>query len=168
MTQLHAQPYDIDATGFYFDDLKQYQTKAKANKNRYGQPVEEYEIQLIDAESIDCDLAKAWGLNQINFAAYFDAVNSWDDFEKQQFIIAVGEGGYTFDYKTVSASDFDVDIYFVNSMKELAEQFVDEGLYGEIPDSLQYYIDTDAMARDLAADYSETTIAGESIIYRLA
>ena len=168
MTQLHAQPYDLDATGFYFDDLEQYQTKAKANKNHYGQPVEEYEIQFIDGDSIECALARAWGLNQINFTAYFDAVDLWADFEKQIFIIAVGEGGYTFDHETVSAGEFNVDIYFVNSMKELAEQFVDEGIYGDIPDSLQYYIDTNAMARDMAVDYSETTIAGESIVYRLS
>ena len=44
--------------------------------------------------------------------------------------------------------------------------FVDEGLYGEIPDSLQFYIDYEAMARDLGMDYSETTISGVNYVYR--
>jgi len=51
-------------------------------------------------------------------------------------------------------------------MRELAEQFVEEGLYGDIPESLQFYIDFAAIARDLAVDYSETVIAGSRVIYR--
>lgn len=51
-------------------------------------------------------------------------------------------------------------------MRELAEQFVDEGLFGDIPERLAGYIDYDAIARDLAMDYAETTIAGEWLIYR--
>ena len=51
-------------------------------------------------------------------------------------------------------------------MKELAERFVDEGLFGEIPDHLAHYIDYDAIAHDLAMDYAETEIAGVRLIYR--
>ena len=58
-----------------------------------------------------------------------------------------------------------VDIYAVESLKELAEQFVDDGIYGEIPESLQYYIDYEAIARDLSVEYSETTIAGGRYVY---
>lgn len=88
------------------------------------------------------------------------------DWEKFQFIIAVGECGYSFEADTVSSDNFDVDIYGVESLKELAEQFVDEGVFGEIPESLQCYIDIDAIARDLGMDYSETTIAGNNFVYR--
>jgi hypothetical protein len=48
----------------------------------------------------------------------------------------------------------------------LAEQFVEEGLYGEIPKALQYYIDYEAIARDLGMDYSEIRIVGTNYIYR--
>ena len=51
-------------------------------------------------------------------------------------------------------------------MRELAEQFVDEGLYGEIPANVSFYLDYDKMARDLSVDYTETRIGGENIIYR--
>lgn len=84
------------------------------------------------------------------------------------FIIAVGEAGCSFDPETVAPSDFEVDIYHVDSMKELAEQFVDEGLFGNIPEHLVNYIDMDAIARDLAFDYTETEVAGEGLIYRAA
>lgn len=59
-----------------------------------------------------------------------------------------------------------MDVYQLDSLKELAEQFVDEGLFGEIPTSIQNYLDYDAIARDLGMDYAETTVAGERLIYR--
>ncbi|MEM9211537.1 MAG: hypothetical protein AAGA63_08615 [Pseudomonadota bacterium] len=68
MVQLHAQPYDLAAKGFYFESAEEFDTKSKSNRNEYGQPVEEYEIQFIDGEDIDCDLAKAIGIHQGNFA----------------------------------------------------------------------------------------------------
>jgi len=71
----------------------------------------------------------------------------------------------TLDSQHESRTEF-VQQSHVDSMRELAEQFVEEGLYGDIPDSLQFYIDYDAIARDLAVDYSETVIAGSCIIYR--
>jgi hypothetical protein len=53
MTTFYAQPYDISATGFYFDIEDQYQAKIRTIKNDYGQTVEEFEIQFIDGETID-------------------------------------------------------------------------------------------------------------------
>lgn len=168
MPQLHAQPYDITANGFYFESLEEYAAKESSNRNDYGDPVEEYEIQFIDGDHIDCDLAKAWGINQANIGSYFSACESWDDHEKIVFIVAVCEAGYSFYPDSVSPSDFDVEIYQVDSMKELAQQFVDEGLLGDIPEHLANYIDMDAIAYDLTHDYTETEVAGERLIYRSA
>ena len=78
MTQLFAQPYDLAAEGFYFDTAEDYSTKAKPLRNDYGEPVEEFEIQFIDGESIDCDLANAISLNQANFARFFEIVDEWE------------------------------------------------------------------------------------------
>ena len=66
----------------------------------------------------------------------------------------------------VAPSDFDVTIYHEVSLKDLAEQFVEEGLFGDVPESLASYIDYDAIARDLGYDYTEATIAGFEIVYR--
>ena len=164
MTQLHAQPYDLSATGFYFETADEFDTRAKALRNDYGDPVEEFEIQFIDGESIDCDLAKAIGINQANFVQYLVGVDTWEDWEKQTLIIAIGECGYNFE-PDLDPIQFDVEIHEVDSLRELAEQFVDEGLYGEVPEAFQYYIDYEAIARDLAVDFSEITIAGERYVY---
>jgi len=63
---------------------------------------------------------------------------------------------------------YDIDIYEMDSMRDLAEQFIEEGLFGDIPENILYYLDLDAIARNLGMDYSETTIAGKNYIFRYA
>ena len=81
-------------------------------------------------------LAQAWGLTQANLARFFEIVDDWSDDQKQRFIIAVGECGYDFDPASVDPDAFEVDLYEADCLRDLAEQFVDEGLYGEIPQHL--------------------------------
>ena len=166
MTTLFAQPYDITANGFYFDSVEGYNENAEKNCNSTGSPVEEYELQFIDGESIDAALFEDLSVNQVNFGSFLNACEEWDATQKQKVIIAVGECGYSFDLQSGDPDDFDIDLYELDSLKELAEQFVDEGLFGEIPTSIQNYLDYDAIARDLGCDYSETEIAGVRFIYR--
>lgn len=161
---LHAQPYDTSATGFYFTSSGEYAAKAKALRNRYGDPVKEFEIQFIDGEDIDSELAKAIGINQANLADFLVLVEKWEDWQKVNTIIAVGDLGYSFDPQN-NPDHYGIDIYWNNSLRELAEEFVAEGLYGEIPDNLQFYIDYDAIVRDLAIEYTVAVIAGERLIY---
>ena len=165
MTTLYAQPYDISATGFYFDSAEDYEHKSEQAVNQYGQPVEEFEIQFIDGDELDAQLAKAVNVNQASQAKFFELVEMLDEHEKMTLIIAVGECGYSFDPESTSPDDFDLDLYEINSLRELAEHFVDEGLIGEVPDKLLMYFDYDALARDLAIDYSEIRIAGKRYVY---
>lgn len=162
---LFAQPYDISAAGFHFTTAEEYATKANALRNHCGDPVEEFEIQFIDGERIDGELAQAIGINQANLADFLELVESWEDWQKINTIIAVGDLGYAFDPQN-DPDRYGIDIYWHTSLRDLAEQFVEEGLYGDIPENLQFYIDYDAIARDLAVEYTETEIAGQPLIYR--
>ncbi len=162
-TILYAQPYDISAEGFYFRSSEEYDKQAATLKNSYGDIVEEFEIQFIDGEDIDCELAKAVDINQANFRGFLERIDEWLDWEKQRIIVAVGECGNCFVPDRDPAS-YKVDIYEAENMRALAEQFVDEGLYGEIPEKLQFYIDYDAIARDLAVEFFETTVAGVRLV----
>ena len=166
MTELFAQPYDVSAQGFYFQSLEEYRSKSGKLRNDAGQPVEEFEIQIIDGDDIDAQLFEALRVHQGNVGAFLDACNDWDDHQKRKVIIAVGECGYSFDLGSGDPDDLDVDLYEMRSLRDLAEHFVDEGLFGDIPERLQYYLDYDAIARDLGADYSEIRIAGKNLIYR--
>ena len=73
MTILFAQPYDISASGFYFESFDDYLAKSSSLKNGFGQPVEEFEIQFIDGEDINSALADAWELTQLHLSAFPDA-----------------------------------------------------------------------------------------------
>jgi len=165
MIQLYAQPYDTSAAGFYFRAADEFDEKRTALRNDHGEPVEEFEIQFIDGEPIDAELCKAIGLYQGSVLKVMELMDDLDEHEKITLIIACGECGYRFDPHKDSSSDFELDIYHCESLKELAEHFVDEGLYGDIPKPLAFYIDYDAIARDLAVEFTEIEIAGQRLIY---
>lgn len=165
MSKFYAQPYDLAASGFYFEDAETYKAKIGNVRNDHGEIVEEFEIQLIDADLIDCQVCEAIGLYQSNILTVMEKLEEWDDSEKYFIIIAVGECGYSFDIESDSPYDFDVTIYEVDNLKELAYQFVDEGLFGDIADNITCYLDYDAIARDLGCDYTETTINGQGVVY---
>jgi len=162
---LYAQPYSNAAQGFFFSTIEEYDAKRRQLQDRYGNSVEEFEIQFIDGEAIDGELARAIGLSQANCLDFLACVDAWTEWQKQKAIIAVGECGYQFDPQA-DPDDYDIELYHMESMRELAEQFVDEGLFGDVPQQLQFYIDHDAIARDLAVEYSEITIAGKRLVYR--
>ncbi len=105
-------------------------------------------------------------VNQTNVGEYLDACDDWSEDAKRKVIIAVGECGYRFDIRADKPDDLDVDIYEIDSLMELAQEFVDEGLFGDIPESIINYLDYDAIARDLGFDYTETTVGGTRLVYR--
>ena len=166
MTVLYAQPFDRSATGFFFESLEEYNNKASTLKNDYGDPVEELEIHFNDGESIDAKLFDAIGIYQNDIGLFFNACEEWDDYQKINVIIAAGEVGYSFDLENDDPDNSDIDIYEMDSLKDLTYYFVDEGLFGEIPDNLINYLDYDIIARDLGMDYTETRIAGVNYVYR--
>jgi hypothetical protein len=167
MTQLHAQPYDISAVGFFFETVDEYNQKGAALRNSYGQPVEEFEIQFIDGKSIDAELFEALGVHQGNFPAFLEAVDSWSEEEKVKAIIAVGDVGYDFNLGKDHPSKFeDMDLYEIDSLRDLAIQFVDDGLFGDIAENIKCFLDFDAMGDYLGTDYCETTVAGTRYVYR--
>ena len=168
MTTLYAQPYDLAAAGFYYESADEYAAKAEALRNDYGQPVEEFEIQFIDGETIDAQLFEALGINQCNHGEFFEAVDDWSDDEKVKVIIAVGEVGVSFALGKDEPDSLDIDLYQIDTLSDLAMQFVEEGLFGTIPKAIENYLDYDAIARDLAMDYGTTTIDVTRYAYRAA
>lgn len=161
MPELHAQPYNISATGFYFDCVDDFNEKAQNNFDPYGDLVEEYEIQFIDGTDLECTLFKAWDVHQGNLTAYFNALDL--DEHDQIAQIAMAECGYTLDENICTD---DVELCYEDSLFDLAIRFVEEGLYGEIPKAIEHYIDYNAIAHDLGMEYDEMCIEGQNIIFR--
>lgn len=161
----YAQPYDLHGTGFYFKTMEEYDEKYSKNVNEFGDPIEEYELQFIDGEALDAQLFKALSVSQGNIHLYLEKIEEWEDYEKTLILIAE-ECGYDIDLKNTEPNDFDIEIYDCDRMEELAEQFVEEGLFGDIPDNIIIYLDYEKIARDLSMDYTETRINGTNFIYR--
>ncbi len=161
MTTFHAQPVNSFTEGFYFDIFEEFQEKA-ANI----QFTETFEIQFIDGETIDACFFNALSINVENLENFLDACETWHEEAKIRVIICVNECGYQFNVKTDTPEQFDLDLYHLDSLEELARHFVEEGLFGEIPEHLRFYIDYEAIARDLSADYTETIICGRHLVYR--
>ena len=168
---LYAQPYDLDAQGFYFDSFEDYETKFNKNCNVYGQPVEEYELQFIDGSAIDCDLFKAIDRTQnivCSLKAFFMVANTWEDYDKIPLIIAYEENITSEPFNEEVTSDMfeDIDIYYDMSFEDLAWQFIEDGLFGDISEDLKQWLDIEKMALSLSYDYNEISVGNNSIIYR--
>ena len=159
----HATPYDISATGFYFHDYEDYEAKAKNHRNEYGEVVEEFEIQLVAGDNYQ--LFNALGINQANLKTWFA------DFEDMKGTDVVG-AIYLAEYLNVNMTDIldklDDISFFEGRAKSYAEDYLtDSGLLDEVPESLKYYIDVDAFARDmlLAGDITEVDIMGATYVF---
>jgi antirestriction protein len=60
----------------------------------------------------------------------------------------------------------DTTLYEVETLTELAELFIDEGLFGKIPENLINYIDYESIGRDLQYDYDEYIFDGTTYFMR--
>jgi len=81
-----------------------------------------------------------------------EKMENLSSYDMKKFKALMSEG-YDFEYSFDNYED--VEIYEKTTINELAEQFVEEGLFGDIPKALINYIDYDAIARDLSMDYTE-------------
>jgi len=164
---LYAQPYDLDASGFYFDSFEDYEAKYNKNCNVYGQPVEEYMFDFIDGSAIDCDLFKAVK-GGYNLKAFFMVANTWEEYQKIPLIIAYEENITSEPFNEEVTSDMfeDIDIYYDMSFEDLAWDFIDNGLFGDIPEDVKQWLDIEKMALSLSYDYNEISVGNYSIIYR--
>ena len=157
----HATPYDITASGFYFSTYDEYLAKAASHCNAYGQHVEEYDIQFIDGDYPR--LFSALGVNQANLASWFEHFEAMADDDAIKTI-------YLAEIQCVSMDDIcdrlDDVVLFEGSVTEYAEQYLeDSGLRAEVPESLRYYIDVDAFARDLVLGGDVSTFDVDGTCY---
>ena len=156
-TTLYAQPYNMDAVGFYFHSFEEYEQKSENLRDRFGNVVEEFEIQYIDGS--DADLFGACGINQSNLSTWFDDMEDMDDNEKVALYFLTGELGYDLDQAMDKREDV---IIFEGDAKEAAEELFDECYAHTIPENLRFYFDMEKFARDLeiGGDFNEFSFNG--------
>ncbi len=158
----HATPYDISATGFYFETYEEYCTKAKTHTNEYGDIVEEYEIQFIDGDNHE--LFGALSINQVNLKQWFYDFENLENEQTAKATYLANDIGYSIEDILHRLDDVTL---FEGAAKDYAEQFIeDTDMLQGLPDNLRYYFDTEAYARDLLAggDITEVTIMGTAYV----
>jgi antirestriction protein len=88
--------------------------------------------------------------NPYELREYAEELNSLEDYEAVAVKYLVDDCGYSL---TEAMEKYrDGIVHQADSLEDLAEQFVNDGLYGDIPESIQYYIDYEKIARDLDCD----------------
>lgn len=143
MTTLHATPYNLDAAGSYFESLEDYQTKAENHLDRYGNLVEEFEIQFINGD--DAELFNACGIIQSNLNTWFDDIECMSESDKLNLHYLIAVAGYTLEqsmYKLDGPSIYD------GNLLDAASELFDECYLPSVPDNIKYYIDYGKFARD--------------------
>lgn len=142
----HATPYDINANGFYFSTLEEYQEKAEKHTNIYGEPVEEFEIQFIDGDYPG--LFRELEINQANLNIWFEYFEELEEEKAIKCYYLSSDRGMTIE--EIKEFDLDEIHLFEGTAKEYAENYLEEtGMLEQIPENLRYYFDYDAFARDL-------------------
>ena len=160
----YATPQTPTGIGFHFETFDSYIAQAERNTDADGNVITQYDIRVVTGAEINRRLAQAWDVTQASLRGFMTAVTTWSDPDKRALIIAVTEG-HTFDPNTVTPKQFDIQIYPVSTLRELAILFVHQGQYGDIAPPIAPYIHYEAIADDLRAHYGEIIIAGQDIVY---
>jgi len=159
MPTLHATPYDITHSGFYFDSPEEFTERMEKA------PFEEVELQFIDGSEEECLIFKLSKPHQGNVAGYFESIEAGYDGHRLAAL------SYLVEYRGLAWEDAaqspdDVDVYEM-TIKELAEHFAEEGIYpAGVTEQILPYLDYDLLARDLSMDYAEITCLGATYCVR--
>lgn len=144
---LFAQPYNIDATGFYFSSYEEYNEKQAACFDSFGNAVEEFEIQHIDGAG---DFARIVKPDQCNLEEWFEQAEQFDELssdEQTAFQWLVDDCNQDADEAFEKCNEVCI---FEGTREEYAQQFVDDcyDLERKMGDLARYF-DYDAFGRDL-------------------
>ncbi len=138
-----AQPYNISATGFYFNDLEEYQTKAATAVDDFGQPVEEFEIQYIDGDH--AELFNALRISQASLADWFELADNLGN-DEDRYLIACHLADLGYAVSELADRWDDYWIYRGTAADYAAE--IIEDCY-TLPDNIVAYIDFERLGRDM-------------------
>jgi len=139
MTELFAQPYSIEHTGFYFDSIEKFDEGMEA-LNKKG--CEEVEIQFIDGDAHHPSLFKAASIDQSNISLWFEELEDMTSDDATRIC-------YLLDYLDLddALSRYNEVYLHYGTAEDYTQELIEETT--EIPESLQYYIDYEAIARDM-------------------
>lgn len=148
-----AQPYSLSATGFYFETLAEYRSKADALRDDYGQPVEEFELQYIDGDAHQ--LFNALSVNQATLSTWFELIDTLDPTDDRYLIAChLADEGCTIGELADRWDDFTI---YHGTAEDYARDVIED--CEDLPERIAFYVDYELMGRDmvLGGDIAEIT-----------
>ena len=140
---LYANPYNIDAAGFYFENADEFTENSQNLTDRYGNSVEEFEIDFIDGD--DAALFIACGINQVNLITWFDDIEPLGETEKAALFFLLSDLGYSL---ADALEKIDEVSLYSGKLLDAASELFDECYLQDIPEQIRYYVDYEKFARD--------------------
>lgn len=155
MTEFFAQPYSIEHTGFYFNNIEVFETGME-QLNKKG--CEEVEIQFIDGSDHLLQLANAANIHQGNVPLWYEELEDLGEAEATQLNFLF-DCGYNLDdamkrYEEVCLYEGTAEDYAFDLIEETTE----------IPENLRFYIDYKTIARDMQYNGEITEINHDLIV----
>lgn len=159
MSTIYANPYNIDANGFSFSSVEDYKDKADKLRDRFGNPVEEFEIEYLDGD--DGQLFRACGVNQCNLAQWFDDVEPLNDHQKAALFYLTDCNGYSLSDALDKVDEVNM---YEGDLIDAATELFDDCYLSDVPEAVRNYIDYSAFARDcqLNGDMHEFEFSGST------
>lgn len=155
MTTFYAQPYALDHTGFYFESFEDYEAGMEKLGNR---GCEEVEIQFIDGETHLSRLAQSVGVDQATIDTWFEELEDLDGLETDQLCFLL-DRGFTLDE---ALTRYEYVCIFHGTAEDYARELIED--ITDIPENLRYYIDYEAIARDMRLNGEIEEIEREIIV----
>jgi hypothetical protein len=167
MSIFYAQPDDTTTEGFPFSSVEEFEERAGKNVNASSQPVGEYDIEFIDGPELDQKLFDSLSVNQNTIGKFIEVADDWDETQKTKAILQNEHGSKPFALDD-DPDQIDIEIYFDMTLVGLAKEFVADGYFGDVPEKLTFYIDYEALARDLEMNgYDTTSLCDRRVSYRI-
>ena len=156
MTEFYAQPYSLDHTGFYFDSIEKFE-EGMEKLNKLG--CEEVEIQFIDGEEHLCDLTKSVGIHQGDINFWYDELEELDDNDIIRICFLLDDLGYNI---KDALERYDEVYLHHGTAEDYAQELIEETT--DIPENLRFYIDYEAIARDMKINGEINEIERELLV----
>lgn len=147
-TTLYANPYDTTYTGFYFDNIDEY------NQKLSQADYEEVEIDYIDGDNPT--LFQATKIHQGNVDQWFDELDQYSDDSQEASAIR-----YLLDIMQLdeAINRKDEVILHLGSLADYAFELVEDTCsLDQLPDLIRNYIDYESIGRDLELNSEVTEI----------
>ena len=160
--KFYSNPFNTDATGFYFETYEEFLEKSAAIPDGFDSTVEEFEIDVIDGELTEIQLVSAIGVNQGNLEEVIELIDTSDESDWPSIFYQLDNGvTWSLDDAIHKADEFCI---VESNLQEAATELFDE-CYGEsIPEAVKPYIDYESFAHDcrLGGDMVEFEFGGKT------